>query len=112
MFKNRHAIKDWKQGNLRELSHWLDKFDLKDILKYGRQLPYIIELEADDKQLCFEMVLGLVFAEYYRASCLLLRSDEFNKDRDSSYNAYLSSLETIVKFIEFLYFELMFTMEA
>ena len=59
----------------------------------------------------FELVLGMIFAELYRASQHLLRSNDFTKI-DAQYSHYLSSLEKIIGFIEFLYFEFIFTLEA
>ena len=59
----------------------------------------------------FELVLGMIFAELYRASQHLLRSNDFTKS-DAQYSHYLTSLEKIIGFIEFLYFEFIFTLEA
>lgn len=111
MFKNHSAAKDWKEGNWQLLLQWTNNFDLSSVLAVGRQLPFIIPLEAEDKILSFELVLGLIFAEIYRASQHLLRSNDFNQS-DAHYAQYLSGLEKIVAFIEFLYFEFIFTLEA
>jgi hypothetical protein len=53
-------------------------FDIGRISEYGKKLPYLLEFEVDDKKHQFELILALLFGEYYKATQYLLRSNDFS----------------------------------
>jgi len=54
----------------------LGDFDIADIIKFGKKLPGLLPLDKDDKKQTFELILALIFAEYYKASQHFLHSNE------------------------------------
>jgi hypothetical protein len=55
--------------------------------------------------------MALLFAEYYKASQYLVHSNDFTS-ADGSFNKYQQSIAKVKAFLDFLYFEFIFTLET
>ena len=70
-----------------------------------------MSLDSRDQIVSFELVLAIIFGEYYRGLHNLLRTDEFNSE-DCHYEAYLESLNKVRAVLDHLYFELKCSLEV
>ena len=76
--KPSQITKDWKSCNWQALDNWMGDFELSHLID-ARGKFFILPPDAEDKKLYFEMILALIFTEYYRCSQRLLKSNDFNK---------------------------------
>ena len=70
--------KDWKSCNWQALDNWMGEFDLNHLIAVKGHF-FILPPDAEDKKIYFEMILALIFTEYYRCSQRLLKSNDFNR---------------------------------
>ena len=111
MLSKTKVIADWKNGQWTSLIEWCEDVNLADLVQHARSLPHFLRLERDDKLQQFEMILALIFGEYYKATRELLQCEEFSP-RDAHYAAYMQQLGVLKRFLGCLYFELIFTYEV
>lgn len=50
LFGNDQVVKEWKAGQWLNVQQWMDNFDTNLICQYGRKLPFLIQLEVEDKR--------------------------------------------------------------
>lgn len=108
LFEHTQIVDEWKKGNWAALAEWLGDFDISQLCKWqdhDHQPIKLVALDAQSPILQFEMVLGLIFAEYHKGLSNLLKIDEF-EESDAQYRIYLESLKRIKAVLEHLYYEL------
>ena len=113
LFDQTNIIDEWKKGNWAALAEWLGDYDIRLFCQPDDNFQHIklIKLDSSNQIQQFELVLGLIFAEYHKGLQNLLRIDEFSKD-DPHYFEYLTSLSKVKEIIEHLYFEFKSTIEV
>ena len=50
LFVSNQPVTDWKKGNWLQLLKWFGDFNLDYIIKSGKKLPYLLQLEVEDKR--------------------------------------------------------------
>lgn len=104
---------EWKKGNWQALAEWIGDFDISELCKTDSagETIKLVSLDSNAQIIQFELVLGLIFAEYHKGLQNLLRIDDFS-ERDAHFRAYLSSLKKVRDILEHLYFEFKSSLEV
>lgn len=94
------------------MTEWLGDFDINLLSQPDKndQMVKLVALDSNNQIQHFELVLGLIFAEYYNGLQNFLKLDEFSEE-DPYFKAFNLSLLKIKNILDHLYFEIKSNLE-